>query len=307
MKRTARAGAVAAVLLAAGAAAAGEGRRVPGTPVVMEPPEGFVAETSFAGFGKPDQKASIMVTPLPVPLAQLRAGFTKEGLAGKGVTLVAEETVTLAGGTATLYSVTQSALGTRFRKWILPLDNGGTAAVLIVATFPVESEAALAAPLRQALLSSRLEADGGDPMAGLPFRVQPSGRLKLVSRLGSNLLLSESGQPSADPRQALMVLGPSFSDVDLDDLEAFSKARAARVEQLRDLRLLSGRPITVDGLAGWELVADAADVKSGIALRVYQLVLRDGKRYFMAQGLVEAARGDEFVEEFRKVAGSFGR
>jgi hypothetical protein len=306
MKARAVAGALSAAVLVAAAAAAGEGQRVPGTPVLMEPPAGFVAETSFAGFGRRDQQASIMVTPFPAPLAQLKEGFTREALAGRRITLLKEETVTVAGAPATLYHVAQAALGVDFRKWILPLEHDGSA-VLIVGTYPLAEEKALSGPIRQALLGTRLEAADGEQLAGLPFRVQPTDRLKLVTRIGSSLLLSESGQPSPDPKQALLVVGPSIGAAALDDLEAFSRARAARIEQVRGLRNVSGRARAVDGLAGWELLGDAEDVKSGTPLRVYQLVLRDGERYFMAQGLVEAGRGPEFVEEFRKVAESFRR
>jgi hypothetical protein len=95
--------------------------------------------------------------------------------------------------------------------------------------------------------------------------------------------------------------------VALDDLEAFSRARAGRIEQVRELTVVSGRPLAVDGLTGWELLADATDVKSGTALRVYQLVLRDGSRYYMAQGLVGRDGAAAWVEEFRTVAASFKR
>ncbi len=56
-----------------------------------------------------------------------------------------------------------------------------------------------------------------------------------------------------------------------------------------------------------EAVAEATDRTSETALRVYQLVLRDGGRYFMVQGLVGRDQEQPWVEEFRKVAASFKR
>jgi hypothetical protein len=293
-------------LALAAAAGAAEGARVPGTPVVMEPPPGFVAETGFAGFGKRDQQASIMVTPFPAPLAQLRAGFTREALAGQGITLLGEEVVAVAGAPATLYHVAQSQLGMDFRKWILPLEHGSSS-VLIVGTFPLEEEKALSSPIRQALLGTRLQALEGDPLAGMPFRVQPTAKLKLVTRIGSSLLLSESGQPSADPKQALLVVGPSLSDVDLGDLESFARARVARIAQVRKLVVDTVREVRVDGLRGLEVLGRAEDSKSGTPQVVYQLVLQDGGSYFIAQGLAGQDRGSAFVREFRKVAESLRR
>jgi hypothetical protein len=295
-------------LAMAAAGAAAEGVRVPGTPVVMEAPQGFVAETGFAGFGLREKQASIMVTVLPAPaaVADLRKGFTKAALAEKGITLLGEEAVTVDGAAAMLYRVAQSPMGHEFRKWILVREHG-TSVVLIVGTYPLEAEAALGTPIRQSLLGTRLEKEGDDPLEGLTFRAQGTERLRLATRVGQNLLFTESGALGGTPEQALLVVGPSFSDVALDDLEAFSKARAGRIDQVRDLRAVSGRPLDVDGLSGWELLAEATDRKSETALRVYQLVLRDGSRYFMVQGLVGREREQPWVEEFRKVAASFKR
>ena len=61
--------------------------RIAGTKVALEPPPGFTAETQFPGFRNVETGATIMVTEIPGPIDRLRAGLTKSGLAGRGMTL----------------------------------------------------------------------------------------------------------------------------------------------------------------------------------------------------------------------------
>ena len=51
--------------------------------------------------------------------------------------------------------------------------------------------------------------------------------------------------------------------------------------------------------------AEGDEVKSGRAVRMYQLILADGLTYYIAQGFVAADRPADVMDLFRKVTGSF--
>lgn len=123
------------------------------------------------------------------------------------------------------------------------------------------------------------------------------------------LLLTESGSPgTAGPGEPVYVIGSSISPSAIGDLKTFSEARARKTEQIKDLENLSGREITLGGLAAYELLADAKDVKSGTAMRLYQVIAPDGGGgYFIVQGLVGAEKAAAMLPEFRRVTESFRR
>jgi hypothetical protein len=65
-------------------------------------------------------------------------------------------------------------------------------------------------------------------------------------------------------------------------------------------------PISIDGLDGYEIVADAQDASSGTPLAMYQVMLFDNNRsYILIQGLVGANVRAEYLPEFRSMARSF--
>ncbi len=109
--------------------------RVPGTKVTLDPPKGFAMSTQFPGYMMAETGASIMVSQIPGPIAEVAKGFTKEGLAKNGMNLLATKTVTTKTGKTTLYHVAQSARGTDYLKWIIAFGNEKET-VLVVATFP---------------------------------------------------------------------------------------------------------------------------------------------------------------------------
>ena len=103
------------------------------------------------------------------------------------------------------------------------------------------------------------------------------------------------------------MIAASVDDREIGDLEAFSRRRINRIRQVADLKDLSGRSRTVDGLPAYELVATASDRRTGAPLRVYQLMISDGNGYFLAQGLVGISRGDALLPEFRRISESLKR
>jgi hypothetical protein len=71
--------------------------------------------------------------------------------------------------------------------------------------------------------------------------------------------------------------------------------------------VISNNDIIIDGLDGSELLADAQDAGSATPLKVYQVILFDGRSYILMQGVVGAKVADEFLPEFKKMARSLSR
>lgn len=292
-------------VLLAGRAAAGEPVRVTGTGVRMTPPDGFVPADRFPGF-QSAAVASILVSEIPGPYAEVKKGIEVSQLAKRGMKLVSATDVTVNGAPGILARIEQAQDGIAYGKWML-VGGDASGTVMIVGTFPAETTERYEAPIRAALLTASWATGAArDPFEGLPFRLTPTETLKVAGRMANMVALTESGKvPGASPSEALLVVGMSISPVSQTDLVAFSKKRARATESLTGFGSeLSGTSTKVAGLDAYEIVAPAKDKKSGEARHLYQVVVLDGTGYWLVQGIVESARAEAMLAEFRKVVAS---
>lgn len=296
-----------ATALSPGTAAA-QPQAVVGTRVTLQPPSGFVMADRFPGFMHAASGSSIMVTEIQASAGEMLAGFTREAMAARGMDLRASEPRTVNGEQGLLLAFTQSAAGTVFDKWMLGFGDDSTV-VLVTGTYPQARAGELSEPIKQAVLSARRNATApADPLEGLGFRIDPGPRLRIATRMSNLLLLNESGTLTDPGTSApVLVVGSSIAEVNLRDLEAFSRGRVAQTATVSGISNISGGPVSIDGAAGYELFADAVDNKSSTLLRVYQVVLAESSHYILIQALVGADRAADWIPYFQSVARSLRR
>jgi hypothetical protein len=301
LRRVGTIGALAGVLLLAETAVA----QVPGTRIMMTPPAGFTTAQQFPGFEWPGRAAAILVSELPGSTTDVRAGFTAEALASRGMTLLASEAVSVGEQDGRLYQVQQTSAGIVIEKWLL-LFGGADRTALIVGTFPQGSAVDLREPIRRALLSARWHSGPPpSPFEGLPFRITESAMLETSGRMANTVMLTRPGAtPPLPADEPLLVVGTSAGKVAISDLEAFARRRVQQTAEVTGIANITGEQTTVGTLPAYELLCDAREASSGAALRLYQLVAADGDRYVLVQGMVSAARAPLFVPEFQRIAHS---
>lgn len=301
-----------AALLLGGHGAAGaqqpQAERVPGTSVRLVAPEGFSPARQFPGFQRDDLQTSIAVTEMPGSAATMASGMTKQALADQGITLIASKPVSVGGRNALLVHLAQRVAETDYLKWMLVSGDENTT-ILIVGTFPRSAESAVSAAVQASLLTASWNAEAvDDPLEGLLFRVTPTSRLKLAQRMSNMILLTESGTVERQgPGDPLYIVGNSISSAGIHNLPAFSEARARQTAQMKDVRNFKGQAVKVDGLDGYELLADAKDSRTGTPMSLYQVIVPDVTGYFIVQGLISAGRSDEVLPEFRRITATFRR
>jgi hypothetical protein len=307
-KRTIRMMTGVAIILFQPAMLSAQTMRVPGTSVALAPPPGFILSVRFPGFEHEELQASIMVTEIAGPFDELTRGMTPPGLASRGMTLISSATPQVPGKHALLLHVAQSSGGTAYLKWMLVFGDSNASA-MIVATFPKSAEAALSETMKGAVLSAVPTATAPvDHFEGLSFRVSPTPVFKIAGRMSNMLLLNEAGTMAPqEPNAAIFVVGNSLGPVPGNDLRAFAEARARQTRQLKSLQILRQGPITIDAIAGHELVAQGTDVATGIMVTLYQVLLPDGGGYVLMQGMVASGRAAELLPEFRRVSETFRR
>jgi len=282
--------------------------RVPGTSVTLAPPEGFSSAKQYPGFERPEAQASIMVTELPGPAADMIRSMTGPALAGKGVILISARDTVIRDSPARLLHARQKTPKGEALKWIL-IAGDATKTIMVVGTFTDGVSPGIGNAIEQSLLTASWGSPASvSPFEGLPFRVTPNAKLKLARRVSNMLMFTESGTTGTPgSTDALYIAGHSLGEGQIGDVRAFSESRARQTTLTKGVTNFTGRAIQVGGLDAYELEADAADARSGRAMRLYQVVIPDETGYFILQGLINADRAGEIFPEFKALTASFRR
>lgn len=277
---------------------------VRGTRVLLDPPPGFKPAEQFPGFLQKETSASIMVNELPAPFAETTRGFTAAGLATRRMKLVTRETITVAGQEGLLLHVTQESQGSLFGKWMLAFGDAQKT-VLIVATYPLSGDAALADALKQSVLSATLSGAAPSLTDGLTFEVTPHAPLEITQRVGNNIVLAPANRAVDGP---LLVISASVTeDLRLPPRQhsAHARQRILQTEHLTGIVVTAEKPVEVAGLAGVSLTGTARDRKTGSEQFVLQTTLYNENGYYLVQGFAPLAERATYEPLFETIIASF--
>jgi hypothetical protein len=280
--------------------------KVPGTKVSLVPPSGLKPADRFPGFVDEETSSSIMVTELPVPYSEMAKGLTKETLATKGMNLLSRNEITLNGKPAILLHVAQEARSIAFLKWMIMTGNEKEL-VMVTATFPENLKTEFSSPMKQSALSVQWEADAEiDPLAGLNFTFKDDPALKFAKRFSNLVILTKDGalpgKPTNDP---FFTIAPSFSQGIIPDAKKFAEKMLAEEDDISGLVIKKQSDVTIAGLQGIEIVAEAQSKKPDMPVAVYLVLLLDGNNYFRMQGIAPREEQEKYLAIFIRVAQSF--
>jgi hypothetical protein len=282
--------------------------RFPEAGVQLARPTLLSEAKEWRGFGNESLRASVLILRLPQGFEQLAQGFTAEHMQPRGMKLLGKQPLQIDGQRAVLIHFTQSAAGTDWEKWALALGDA-THTVLITATFPVEHRKRLSPLLEATLRSARLDPEFPQGRPAQPaFQLGETRKLKAVPDTGLGLAYTEDGLLVANrPESPLFVAAPSLGPVRVADPRTYAEEKLRQTAKTTGITIQSHEAITVDGLSGFETLAEGKDEASGTPLALYQVLLFDGDRYVVMVGLVGAARRDDYLPEFRALARGFQR
>jgi hypothetical protein len=278
---------------------------VPGTPISISPPAGFVAADRFPGFMNDNTNSSIMISEIPSPFSEIAAGFNdRKRLHAQGMVLLNQSLVEVDGRNGLLLHVEQAAYGMLFRKWMVAVDRAGTT-ILIVATYP-ETEAMQGDLLKQAVLAARV-GKATDPAEALAFTAKPSPPFAVARVFGQNMILTPQGQlPVKVEHVPFMVLGLSASEgLAIPDRKAFAERRVTKIAKISNIEMTRSSPVKIGNLSGIAITAKGEGEDSATPLAIYQVVLFDASGYCLFQGIAPAAEKDLYLPLFEQTAASF--
>lgn len=269
-------------------------------------PVGFADAEKFHGFQQESTQSSVMVVQIPGPFSKVTEGFTAEQLQSHGIKLDSKENIQIVKITALLLGVTQTVHGIEYAKWILAFGNDKETK-MVTATFPKVETDKLSALLKSVVLSARPDSTKPPtPDTDVDFTIIASEKLKLTQGIGKMLVYTKDGViPMKSPKDPLFIAAPSLSKVQTQNKQQFALQRLKNTASTNIKTVTATNEIVIDGLKGYEFIADAEDKKSGIPLIVYQVILFDDGTYILLQGMVGTKSSTEFLPEFKKMAHSF--
>lgn len=269
-------------------------------------PAGFTDAEKFHGFQQEGTQSSIMVVQIPGPFSKVTEGFTAEQLKSHGIKLDSKENIQIGKITALLLGVTQTVRGIEYAKWILAFSSDKETK-MVTATFPKVETDKLSALLKSVVLSARPDSTKPPtPDTDVDFTIVASEKLKLTQGIGKMLVYTKDGViPMKSPKDPLFIVAPSLSKVEPENKQQFALRRLKNTASTSIKTVTATNEIVIDGLKGYELIADAEDKKTGIPLVVYQVILFDKGAYILIQGMVGTKSSTEFLPEFKKMAHSF--
>jgi hypothetical protein len=281
--------------------------KVPGTKASLVPPASLKSSDRFPGFLDEETSSSIVITELPAPYSEIADGFTKEALATKGMNLLSKKEISLDGRPGVLLHVGQEARSIAFLKWMVVTGNEKET-LLVTATFPEEMKAQFSSVMGQSALSVKWDAEAKiDPVAGLNFSFEDDPSLKFARRFSKMVTFTKDGalpgKPTNDP---FFIIGSSVSQVMISDIRKFAEARLKEIEKVSGVAIKKQSDVTIAGLPGNEIFALAKlNAEPNKTVIIYQVLLLDGKDYFVMRGVVSRGEQEKYLEVFARVAQSF--
>ncbi|WP_310426311.1 hypothetical protein [Chamaesiphon sp. VAR_48_metabat_135_sub] len=269
-------------------------------------PDGFEAAESFDGFQQASTQSSVMLVTIPGPFTEVTNGLTAERLKTRGMTLRSQENVTIDGNQGILISLTQTAYGIDFAKWIVAFGNDKETK-MVTATFPKTRTAKLSASLKSVVLTAKNDTTPPPTLGSdLGFKIVASNKVKLARSMGKMLLYTKDGTiPAKSPEDPIFIVAPSFSQITISDKQEFATRRLSQTSSIKINSVTTTDTITIDGLDGYEIFASAQDIATGTPVVIYQVMLFDDRSYTLIQGIVGTKVRDEYLPEFKAMARSF--
>lgn len=277
--------------------------KVEGTKCSLIPPDGFEKVNNFSGFQHTETGSSIMVTELPAPYQMLVESFTPEALKGKGMNLISKNEINFKQSKAMMYYVSQSASGTTYLKQILMFGDDKKT-IMINGIYP-EASKSIEEKIKESLLSTIYdESQSENPLEAVSFSIDVSGtEFKLIKYLSGSLLYSTDGKiPTEKPT---LIVGNSISKTLPEDQQKFAEERLKKLPGADEAAIRNINPISVDGMNGYEIVADSQ--KDNTPQQIYQSMLFDNEgSYYIIVGQTKENFG-HYLKQYQKITKTFKR
>lgn len=280
---------------------------VPGTKVSMIPPAGFQTSPNFAGFQDLSTGSFIMVVEMPGSYYDASIGFTDQALRKQGLSVDQRNEITINGYAGLLIYASQQTVNGMYDKIILTF--GDTSNTVIINGGTLINQGNTFSQIETAVLSTYFDKYMTiDPLAGLDFEVDISNtKFQFGHMMAGTVIYTADGKvPTESEDKSNISIGKSFSELEITDRRVFAMNRFLDLPIIDVLDTSSIKPVRIDRLEGYEIIAEVRDEKTMLPELVYQTMLFDGNEYYLIVGRSNQDY-EKHIELFRQIANTFKR
>jgi hypothetical protein len=118
------------------------------------------------------------------------------------------------------------------------------------------------------------------------------------------LLTRKDAPDELTPAEPILVVYPTVSP-EISPLAILAKQQLTDGDQFVEFANFAERTLSVNGLNGYEIIADAKEASHSIPVRIILVAVRTPDQDMIIEGIVEPGSWDKYVAEFHALAESF--
>ncbi len=284
-------------------------RQAPNSRVVLDLPPSYAAAKLYSGFEDTPRGISIVILEAPAEAyAQMANGFTPERLATRGVLDARKENLSRAGPHLYMRGSQRAPVGLYEKFFVLFEDDGATVLVSVnVPATEMQANPSIVGEIEAILASARTAPTA--ERADLFELTDLASFAQAGTLVGTSKVYTRDGRlepASPDEERSLFIVAPSIDRRPIPDAEAFARRLLETVSGYTKLSVASAEPVTIDGLAGIRLRAEAEDAKTARPVFLHQTFLpAPGGGYYRMLGIAPASEADATLPEFERLAAGF--
>jgi hypothetical protein len=282
----------------------------------------MTAGKGFFGFVDADKDAAIIMRTMPAAaFPEIEKTINSAAIEARGVTVEQRDTVATPAGKGILIMGRQVAEKKSYRKWLL-FATAGAFTALVTAQVPEAAKAAYPDDIMRAALTSlavRASVPDAEKLALVPFKLNDLGGFHVEAVVPGRAVIltdapakagptdaSKSPPPGSTPPRSTLPArflvaavpgGPSESA----DRSKFARIIFGDVADIKDVRITVSEPLRLNNQYGHQIMADAKDSRTGVAIKVVQWLRFGGSAFLQFVGIAPAAGWVDTLAHMRTV------
>lgn len=279
---------------------------VAGTKVSLIPPPNFTKAENFCGFQNEETNSAILIIEAPAPFNETTKDFTKSGFQSQGVNLINKEELTLNNLPAFFIEAEQNAYGKIYKKYILVFGSDNNTTV-VNATFPKEYNAEISDKIKKSILSvvyTKSKKTNSLEQINYSINVENT-KLKPAATFANCALYTVDGiVPAKSKDKSSFMISPSLGKMEIPDKKSFATNRLRQMQGFTNIVIEKTTDIQINGLNGYEIIANANNTKTQGKEKIYYVVLFKEQIYYLLLGIAD----DDFENNltlFRNITETF--
>jgi len=278
--------------------------------VGLVPPPGFTPSTKFPGFENAQASAAILLAELPAEAyADVEKGFTDEALKARGMTVQVRQPITIKDGRGLVVAGPAEAGGAKRHDTVMIANLAGLTALVSVQMIEASRATLTDNVLRAALqtITVRKDIPPAERLAVLPYKINDLAGFRIVRSAHNGVAILTEGPndevTSVEQPFMLTAIAPGEAPK-TDERDAFARRVFLTAPGIKDIRITRAEPLRMGQAQGYEIVADAKDIKSGTDVTTVQW-LRFGQRgYLQMFAIVQKSAWTSVFPRLRQIRDS---